>query len=417
VTETTVTTQGSAQNENEHDPPSTGLPKKEYARGEAGPLRGVRVLDLTRIVSGAQLGVLLADLGADVIKVERPGEGDSFRHAAGTDAHWRQYSRNKRGITLDLAQERGREILFQLLDTADVLAENFAPGVLERLLGEPDALLGRNPKLVILRISGWGQTGPRAKQPGFGTLAEAFAGFTFLNGNPGHPPHPAPLALADAVAGTYAAAATLAALWEVRVNGGEGQVVDISLYEPLFSIMGADATAYAASGKKRARGDTPGISSVRGIFETSDGHWVALSAATDETAQRFFASIDRLDLLEDPRFATAHARHDNRPALVEVLELEFGKRTRAQVMRMAEENRLTIGPVYDIVDILADPHYRARETLIEMDDGSVIGNVVPRLSRTPGAIRLPAPGLGEHNEEIYGELGLDVADLARDGLI
>jgi crotonobetainyl-CoA:carnitine CoA-transferase CaiB-like acyl-CoA transferase len=393
------------------------LPRKRFADGAAGPLRGMRVLDLTRIVSGAQLGVVLADLGADVIKVERPGEGDPFRHAAGSDAHWRAYSRNKRSITLDLAQERGRELLFRLVETADLLAENFAPGGLERLVGGPGALLERNPKLVVVRISGWGQTGPRASRPGFGTLAEAFAGFTFLNGQAGHPPHPAPLSLADAVAGTYAAAAALAALWEARVNGGEGQVVDISLFEPLFSIMGADATAYAAEGRRRTRGDTPGISSVRGVFETADGHWVALSAATDDTAQRFFAAIDRQDLLEDPRFATAAARHDNRDALVAELSKEFAARTREEVLQLSEQHRLTIGPVYDIADVLADEHYRARETVVEMDDGTVLTNVVPRLSRTPGALRLPAPALGEHNAEVYGELGLDADELARVGVI
>jgi len=393
------------------------LPRKRFAGGPAGPLRGMRVLDLTRIVSGAQLGVVLADLGADVIKVERPGEGDPFRHAAGSDAHWRAYSRNKRSITLDLAQKRGRELLFRLVETADLLAENFAPGGLERLVGGPGALLERNPKLVVVRISGWGQTGPRASRPGFGTLAEAFAGFTFLNGQAGHPPHPAPLSLADAVAGTYAAAAALAALWEARVNGGEGQVVDISLFEPLFSIMGADATAYAAEGRRRNRGDTPGISSVRGVFETADGHWVALSAATDDTARRFFAAIDRQDLLEDPRFATAAARHDNRDALVAELSKEFAVRTREEVLQLSEQHRLTIGPVYDIADVLADEHYRARETVVEMDDGTVLTNVVPRLSRTPGALRLPAPALGEHNAEVYGELGLDADELARVGVI
>jgi crotonobetainyl-CoA:carnitine CoA-transferase CaiB-like acyl-CoA transferase len=393
------------------------LPRKRFAGGPAGPLRGMRVLDLTRIVSGAQLGVVLADLGADVIKVERPGEGDPFRHAAGSDAHWRAYSRNKRSITLDLPQKRGRELLFRLVETADLLAENFAPGGLERLVGGPGALLERNPKLVVVRISGWGQTGPRASRPGFGTLAEAFAGFTFLNGQAGHPPHPAPLSLADAVAGTYAAAAALAALWEARVNGGEGQVVDISLFEPLFSIMGADATAYAAEGRRRNRGDTPGISSVRGVFETADGHWVALSAATDDTARRFFAAIDRQDLLEDPRFATAAARHDNRDALVAELSKEFAARTREEVLQLSEQHRLTIGPVYDIADVLADEHYRARETVVEMDDGTVLTNVVPRLSRTPGALRLPAPALGEHNAEVYGELGLDADELARVGVI
>jgi crotonobetainyl-CoA:carnitine CoA-transferase CaiB-like acyl-CoA transferase len=394
------------------------LPRKRYARADAGPLRGVRVLDLTRLVSGAQLGVLLGDLGADVIKVERPGVGDPFRHSGGSDAHWRAYARNKRSITLDLTKPRGRELLLELAARSDLLTENFAPGGLERYCGGPDALLERNPKLVIVRISGWGQTGPRATGPGFGTLAEAFAGFSFLNGAAHGPPHPAPLSLADAVAGTYAATAALAALWEVRANGGQGQVIDVSLYEPLFSIMGADATVYAASGRRRTRGATPGISSVRGVFETSDGHWVALSAATDETALRFFTALERLDLLDDPRFATAAARHDHRDELGEELAVEFAARTREEVLALAVDHNLTIGPVYDIVDILEDEHYRARETVVEMeDDGTVLANVVPHLSGTPGAIRLPAPALGEHNAEIYGELGLDVGELEREGVV
>jgi crotonobetainyl-CoA:carnitine CoA-transferase CaiB-like acyl-CoA transferase len=391
------------------------LPRKEYARADAGPLAGVRVLDLTRLVSGAQLGIVLGDLGADVIKVERPGSGDSFRDTTidGFDAYWRAYARNKRSVTLNLADPRGRDLLLRLAETADVLGENFTPGVLERLVGGPEALLERNPRLVIVRITGWGQTGPRAAQPGFGTLAEAYSGFTYLNGAPDGPPVQAPLSLADAVAGTYAASAALAALWNVRVNGGSGQVVDVSLYEPLHSIMGADATAYAARGHRRRRGDGAGVSSVRGAFRTRDGHWVAISAATDETAARFFAAIGREDLLEDERFASAGARFRNREALNSVLADEFLRFTRGELDALAAQQRLTIGPVYDVVDTLQDEHYRARETLVEMEDGVVLQNVVPRLSETPGAIRLPAPALGEHNREVYGELGLDAGELAR----
>jgi crotonobetainyl-CoA:carnitine CoA-transferase CaiB-like acyl-CoA transferase len=376
----------------------------------------VRVLDLTRLVSGAQLGLVLGDLGADVVKVERPRVGDPFRHTTidGFAAYWQAYGRNKRSITLDYAVPEGRELLFRLVDAADLLAENFSPGVLERLVGGPEALLERNPKLVIVRISGWGQTGPRATQPGFGTLAEAYSGFTYLNGDPGGTPVQAPMSLADTVAGTYAASAALAALWEARVNGGGGQVVDVSLFEPLFSIMGADSTAYAARGKLRSRGDGAGVSSVRGAFQTSDELWVAISAATDETAARFFAAIGREDLLADPRFATHEVRVANRPALNAVLAGEFRRFTRPEILALAREHRLTIGPVLDMVEAMADEHYRARETIVEMeDDGVVLQNVVPRLSETPGAIRLPAPTLGEHNVEIYGELGIDADELAR----
>jgi crotonobetainyl-CoA:carnitine CoA-transferase CaiB-like acyl-CoA transferase len=395
------------------------LPRRSYTRGEAGPLRGVRVLDLTRLVSGAQLGMVFGDLGADVVKVERPGGGDQLRHilADGYDAFWRTYARNKRSVTLDLSHARGRDVLLRLADRADVLAENFTPGVLERLVGGPEALLEQNPHLVIVRITGWGQTGPRADRPGFGTLAEAFGGFTYLNGDGDGPPHPPPMSLADSVAGTWAAAAALAALWEVRVNGGTGQVVDVSLYEPLFAIMGADAAAYCARGTLRGRGEGAGVSSVRGVFGTSDGHWVAVSAATDETAARFFAAFECEHLLGDERFATAEARRAHREELHEALAPLLGGWTRAEILERAEASRVTIGPVYDILDALADEHYRARETIVEMDDGAVLPNVVPQLSSTPGALRLPAPALGEHNAEVYGELGLDAAELEREGAI
>jgi crotonobetainyl-CoA:carnitine CoA-transferase CaiB-like acyl-CoA transferase len=370
---------------------------------------------VTRLVSGAQLGLVLGDLGADVIKVERPGGGDPLRHTTvdGYDAYWRAYGRNKRSITLDLSRPRGRELLLRLAGTADLLAENFTPGVLERLCGGPEALHEVNPSLVIIRITGWGQTGPHASKPGFGTLAEAYSGFTALNGDPYGPPVQAPMSLADTVAGTYAAVAALAALWDVRVNGGQGQVVDVSLFEPLFSIMGADATSFAATGRVRGRGVGAGVSSVRGAFQTADGHWVAISAATDETAARFFAAIERDDLLQDPRFAHSEARIENREALNEVLAEEFRRFSRAEILALADRDRLTIGPVLDVIDALGDEHYRARETIVELEDGLVVQNVVPRLSGTPGSIRRPAPELGEHNAEVYGELGIDADELAR----
>jgi crotonobetainyl-CoA:carnitine CoA-transferase CaiB-like acyl-CoA transferase len=395
------------------------LPRKHYTPEARGPLHGLRILDLTRLVSGAQFGLVLADLGADVVKVERPGVGDSFRLTTvdGLDAYWRAFSRNKRSVTLNLAASAGKEILLRLAARFDLLVENFAPGVLERLVGGPAALHERNPKLVVVRISGWGQTGPRASQPGFGTLAEAYSGFTYLNGQLEGPPTQAPLSLADSFAGTYAAAAALAALWEVRVNGGDGQIVDVSLFEPLFSVMGADTTAFAGRGARRRRGDGAGVSSVRGAFMTSDGHWVAVSAATDETARRFFAAIGRADLLEDERFSSSERRLANRLALNDVLTAEVARFTRDELEALAASHRLTLGPVLDVEDILADEQYQARESVVMMDDGTVLPNVVPRLDRTPAAIRAPAPALGAHNTEIYRELGLDPAKLADEGVI
>jgi crotonobetainyl-CoA:carnitine CoA-transferase CaiB-like acyl-CoA transferase len=394
-------------------PANVGLPHARFQPAARGPLAGVRFLDLTRLVSGAQLGLVLGDLGADVIKVERPGSGDAFRHTTvdGYDANWRAYGRNKRSITLDLSRPRGRQLLLQLAETADILGENFTPGVLERLVGGPEALLERNPRLVIVRITGWGQTGPKASQPGFGTVAEAYSGFTFLNGEPDGPPVSSPTSLADTLAGTYAAAAALAALWEVRVNDGGGQVVDVSLFEPLFSIMGSDATAYAAKGRLRRRGEGAGVSSVRGAFQTSDEQWIAISAATDQTVTRLFDALGREDILADARFATYEARLANREALHDVLAEQLRRFSRDELLELAERHRLTVGPVYDLLDILADEHYRAREVVVETEDGVVLHNVVPRLSQTPAAIRRPAPRLGEHNAEVFGELGVAAAEL------
>jgi crotonobetainyl-CoA:carnitine CoA-transferase CaiB-like acyl-CoA transferase len=407
-------------------PPELSLPRIAYQPDAVGPLAGVTVLDLTRYVSGGQLGLVLGDLGADVIKIEQPGKGDGLRRATvdGFDAYWQAYGRNKRSVTLDLRSEPGRDVLQKLLARADLLTENFTPGVLEEIVGSMDELLAQHPKLVVVRISGWGQTGPRAHRPGFGTLAEAYSGFTYLNGFDDSSPLPPPLSLADTVAGTYAASAALAALYSVRVNGGAGQIIDISLFEPLFSIMGPDSTMYAATGARRYRGEGTKVSSIRGAFETSDGEWVVISAATPEIALRFFAGIGREDVLRDERFATPQGRLEHRQALKQILTEEFGKRTRDELMAFAEQHRVTIGPVHNIVDILADDHYKARTAVVEMidDDGNtvVMPHPVPRLSKTPAVVRRAAPRIGQDNDDVYGELGFtadQLAGLAERGVI
>ncbi len=393
-------------------PDFSAIPQRRYEPAGGGPLHGIRVLDLTRLVAGGQLGLVLGDLGADIVKIEQPLVGDPLRRATvagGYDAHWRVWGRNKRSVTLNLKHPRGRELLLQLAERADILTENFSPGVLERLCGGPKTLLERNPRLVIVRISGWGQTGPLAGRPGFGTLAEAFSGFIFLNGQPDGPPVAPPMSLADTVAGTYAAVAAVSALLHVR-GGGEGQVVDVSLFEPLFSMLGPDATALAATGTARGRGDGAKVSSVRGVFQTRDGHWVVLSAATDGIVRRLFAALEHSDILDDPRFATSEARLENRDALNDVLAKDLAARDREHVLALAASQRLTISPVYSVADAVADEQYLARETIVALADDQesvVTHNVVPRLSETPGSIRRPAPRLGEHNAEIYAELGLD----------
>jgi crotonobetainyl-CoA:carnitine CoA-transferase CaiB-like acyl-CoA transferase len=396
-------------------------PRKQYQPCAAGPLNGVRVLDLGRFVSGGHLSTVLADLGADVVKVEQPGLGDGLRAALvnGYDAYWQEYSRSKRSITLNLKHPRGRALLLDLLERADVLTENFTPGTLEQLGLGPEVLLARNPRLVIARISGWGQTGPYAHRPGFGTLAEGFAGFTQLNGYADRPPLPPPFSLADMTAGLYASAAVVAALYHCAANGGAGQVIDVSLFEPLFSMLGPDA-ATTQAGRIRQRGEGTRASSVKGAFQTADDKWVVLSAASPEVMVRFFRAIGHLELLEDPRFATYSARLDHQQELNDILAEFFHTHTRREVLDFSREHDLTIGPVYDIADALDDEHFAARETIVEMvadvtaldAPGVLMHNVVPRLSATPGAIRWPAPALGEHNQEVFGELGI-----APEGLI
>lgn len=395
----------------------------------AGPLDGLRVLDLARLFSGDTVTATLGDLGADVVKIEQPGSPDPLRESTtnGYDAYWRSFGRNKRAITLNLKSARGRELLLDLVERGDVLVENFRPGVIEQLGLGPDVLLQRNPRIVVARISGWGQTGPWRERPGFGTLAEAVAGFTLLNGYADRPPLPPPLALGDSMAALYTAVGVLAAVCYARSPGGQGQVVDVSLFEPLFSMMGADSALSRI--RVRSRGEGTRISSVRGVFETSDGKWVALSAATDEMVGRLFSALELNDLLDDPRYATYTDRIDNRDSLNAILAAKFAKFERNELLALAEANRLTIGPLYGILDQLEDGHFAARETIVEMlrpeDDndaeGTLMHNVVPRLSLTPGSIRLPAPAVGEHNREILGaELGLsdvEIDELARDGTI
>jgi crotonobetainyl-CoA:carnitine CoA-transferase CaiB-like acyl-CoA transferase len=404
-------------------------PRKQYQPCAAGPLSGVRVLDLARLVSGGHLTTVLADLGADVVKVEQPGTGDGLRAALvnGYDAYWQEYSRNKRSITLNLKHPRGRALLLDLSERADVLTENFTPGTLERLGLGPEVLLARNPRLVIARISGWGQTGPYAHRPGFGTLAEGFSGFTQLNGYADRPPLPPPFSLADMTAGLYASYAVAAALYHRAANGGAGQVIDVSLFEPLFSMLGPDA-ATTSVGRIRKRGEGTRASSVKGAFQTGDAGWVVLSAASPEVMVRFFRAIGRMDLLQDARFSTYSARLDHQQELNDILAEFFRSRTRCEVLDFASEHDLTIGPVYDIADALEDEHFHARETIVEMVSdvteadapGVLMHNVVPRLSATPGAIRRPAPTLGQHNQEVFGELGIapeGLIGLAEQGVI
>lgn len=389
------------------------MQRLDYAPEARGPLEGVRILDLSHLVAGNTLTQVLADLGADVIKVESPS-GDTLRAwtEAGVPVQWKVYGRGKRSIVLDLKTEGGRRVFEALVATSAILAENFRPGTLERLGYAPEVLLRLNPGLVITRLSGWGQTGPYRDRPGFGTLIEAFSGFAHKNGFPDKPPALPNLGLADSVAGLHAAVATLVALREVEVNEGAGQVVDVSLLEPLLAILGADAAVHRASGRVPGRhGNRTPLSAPRNLYETADGCHLALSGSTQSMTERLFRAIGRADLLDDPRFATNAERVRHVDALDAVIAAFIGARSLEENLRHFGQAGVTVGPVHDGVEVIQDPHVIARGTVVEFPD-AVLGQlpmpgVVPRLSRTPGAIRRPAPELDQDAAEILRELGFD----------
>jgi len=383
------------------------------------PLDGVRVLDLSRVVAGNMVSLLLADFGAEVVKIESPA-GDPLRDwlVAGLATNWKVYARNKKSVCLDLRKEEAKALLLRLVDTAQVLIENFRPGTLEKMGLGPDVLHARNPKLVIVRVTGWGQTGPYRHKPGFGTLAEGAAGFAALNGFADREPVLPPMQLADCTAGVYGAFATLVALREVDVQGGRGQVIDLSLLEPLFSFMGPQAANFQASGRLRPRtGSRSTTAAPRNAYRTSDERWVCLSASPQAMTERVFRVIGRADLIENPRYRTNADRVQHADELDAIIGAFIGGRTLAENLEFFDRAEVTVGPIYDIAQIVDDPHIKAREMVVAYPDhemGTVpMHCVVPRLSETPGAIRRPAPALGEHNSEILGALGLAEEELAR----
>jgi crotonobetainyl-CoA:carnitine CoA-transferase CaiB-like acyl-CoA transferase len=385
-----------------------------------GPLDGIRVLDLSRLVAGNMLSLQLADFGAEVIKIEDPGKGDPLRDwkVDGVSAHWKVYARNKKSVTLALRERAGRDLLLRLAAGAQVFIESFRPGTLEAMGFAPAMLLEHNPRLVIVRVSGWGQDGPYRDRPGFGSLVEGMSGFAAKSGFSDRPPVLPPMALADMVAGLYGAAAVLVALREVEVNGGKGQVIDLPLLDPISSILGPDAAIFKLTGKIAPRlGSRSATTSPRNVFETSDGRWIAISASIQGMAERVFRAIGRADMVDDPRFRTNADRVRNAEACEAPLRDFIAERTLAEVLAVFERAEVTAAPVYDIEQFIADPHVRARELVVELPDAEMgavpMHTIVPRLSQTPGEIRVPAPELGQHNRAILGALGLNDDDLAK----
>ena len=384
-----------------------------------GPLHGIRVLDLSRLVAGNMLSLQLGDFGADVIKIEPP-EGDPLREWRddGKSLHWKTYCRNKRSIVLNLRHAAAKNALLRLVAKADVLIENYRPGTLEEMGLAPNILHKANPNLVIVRVSGFGQTGPYAPHPGFGTLVEAMSGFASRTGFPDREPVLPPLALADMMAGLYGAFATVTAL-RARDNGAtKGQVIDLSLLESVFSVLGPEAGIYAVTGKVKERsGSASNTSSPRNVYRCSDGNYVAVSASIQAMAKRLFETIGRPEMIEDARFRTNTDRVKNRTAVDETVGAWFATKTREEALRIMRDASVTVGPVYSITDAMQDAHFREREIIVDVEDTELgklpMHNIVPRLSETPGVWQKPAPGLGEHTDAVLAEAGFSAADIAR----
>jgi len=383
---------------------------QKFDETAAGPLDGVRVLDLSRLVAGNMLTLFLADFGADVIKIEREGQGDDLRNwrEAGHEIYWKVYGRNKRSMVLDLKAKSGLASFKRLVGTAQILVENFVPGGLEKMGLAPETLMEINPRLVIVRISGWGQTGPYRHKPGFGTLVEAMSGYAHLNGFPDKPPALPPLAMADMIAGVYGAAGVLTALRSAE-QGGAGQVIDLSLFEPIFSFIASEAAKYRVTGEPTMRaGNQSTHTAPRNVYVCSDGMFVAMSGSMQSMAMRIFETIDRPELKDDPRFCTNDARVAYRDELDAIIAEFVKARTQAENLELFEKAGVTVGPVCSVADLLDHPYVTGREAIIEVEDrdsGSLpMHNIIPRLSASPGRFRRPAPRLGEHTEEILSEL-------------
>lgn len=377
-----------------------------------GPLHGVRVIDLSRLVAGNMMSLQLGDFGADVIKVEPP-QGDPLRdwRDGGQSLHWKTYGRNKRSIVLNLREDTGMAVLHRLLETADIFIENFRPGTLEEMGLGPDVLTRINPRLITVRISGFGQTGPYAALPGFGTLVEAMSGYAARTGFPDREPVLPPLALADMIAGITGANAAMMALFARERGDAQGQVIDLSLLEPIFAVLGPEAAIHRLTGKVKERsGSASNTVSPRNVYRCADGRFAALSGSTQTVAMRIFDVIGRPDMKDDPRFATNAARVAHRNLVDTAVAQWFLLYDRDQALAGMRAAGATVGPVYDIADIAQDPHFAEREIIVEVEDdaqGSLPQhNVFPRLSETAGGFRRPAPGIGQHTDQILAEIGM-----------
>ena len=370
-----------------------------------GPLVGLKVIDLATVVAGPGVAKYFADYGADVVKVERPS-GDSTRSMGWTQPGesdslwWKLVNRGKRSLVLDLKQNADLEVLKELTNSADLLIENMRPGKMERLGLDPVELIKRNPKLVVLRVSGFGQSGPYAQKPGFATIAEALSGLSGLLGEPDGGPLLPPIALSDEVTALVGSFSAMMAIFHAKQTG-QGQVVEVDLVNSVLQIMGPLPAAWDSLGYLQPRlGSSIPYSIPRGTYQCSDGVWVALSASAESVARRL---VETVGGGEDPRFKSFQTRFENREALEELTRNWIGSRPSTEVIETINAADAAIAPVYSMQQVVEDPHFIERESFTRVD-GILMQNLVARMSKTPGKINSVGPKLGEHTEEIVEEL-------------
>jgi crotonobetainyl-CoA:carnitine CoA-transferase CaiB-like acyl-CoA transferase len=389
------------------------------------PLQGIRVVDLANFLSGPILSMYLGDFGAEVVKVERPDSGDELRqwgHAKeGIGLYFKVVNRNKKSVTADLHTPLGVEIVKRLTHEADIVVENFRPGTLERWGLGYDVLSAINPGVILIRISGFGQTGPYSPRRGFGTLAEAFSGYAHINGFPDRPPLLPAFGLADATTGLNGAFLALVCL-QARERTGQGQSVDLAIYEPLYTLLGPQVIDYDQLGIVQQRdGSRLPFTAPRNTYRTRDGRWVSISGTGQRVFERMCVALGRRDLTDDPRFVDNRSRLRHSAELDEAIEKAIASFDLDELLRRFDEHQTAVAPVYSVADTLEDPHYRARGNLVSLEDeelGTVrFQNVVGNLSLTPGEIDRAGPWLGEHNREILVDrLGFDPNELTASGL-
>jgi formyl-CoA transferase len=386
-------------------------------RFKNGPLSDLRVIELGTLLAGPFCGQLLGDMGAEVIKVEAPGQGDPLRvwgreKAHGKSLWWPVVARNKKSITLDLRQPEGQQVLHELVAKADFLLENFRPGTLEKWGCGYDVLSKINPRLIMIRVSGYGQTGPYSRRAGFGAIGEAMGGLRYVCGDPSTPPSRMGISIGDSLAATFACLGALSALHHRDVTG-KGQIVDSAIYEAVLSMMESLITEYDKAGyiRERTGAILPNIAPSN-VYPTSDGSMVLIAANQDTVFQRLTQAMGQPQLAQQPEFATHGARGARQKQIDAIIADWTRTKTCAEVLGLMEEFGVPAGLIYRAPEMLEDPHFQAREAIVSVphpDFGELkMQNVAPKLSATPGRVRSPSPSLGQHNDEIYrGLLGMD----------